>query len=493
MLFDFFKKKNYADAIFTNLKTITEDPELESCTWLSVKDGKIQVIGEGDTYADLQGKNTAVYDLGGRWVGPGLKKAFGNPSAAVLNHVFLKAEPSWDQEALLKAIEKYAKGQEKAGYCLIWNAGMELFQNASKEDQEASAEEAENTEAPAQETFTDKLDKASGGLPTIVMFEDGLSLRLNSAAVELVTLRADELHASTISPELALDAVISMDYAAQAEVFMKASFDLAARGVTAVCGTAENSYFDKLYRDLLINAISCNMLKQRFYGSYPLKRMVNPASVIFSANKAKTDCLELGGKMDYVSLTLECSGKEGSHNFFKEDYLKALSMDAGDKGYGMQIKALDQEAALLAIKVLGETSDAYKKLVYLVLHDQEIDEETRSQLYFGNCREMSLAAAEKTGDYASCTEEANRLMGLPLDWGTLTEGVPADLAVFDFDPRTVDSMNMVPAYMTILAGEPVYTRGTDTPEKWTAVMKEHLDSIAGDFAFEAPAEDGAQV
>ena len=76
-------------------------------------------------------------------------------------------------------------------------------------------------------------------------------------------------------------------------------------------------------------------------------------------------------------------------------------------------------------------------------------------------------------------------MGLPLEWGSLTEGTPADLAVFDFDPREASNVDLIPAYMTILDGEPVYTMGKDNAQTWTTVMKAHLDTIAGDFDFVA--------
>ena len=267
---------------------------------------------------------------------------------------------------------------------------------------------------------------------------------------------------------------------------MDLSYEKAVRGVTAVTGTASNSYFDKLYRDLLINAISCGMLKQKFYGSYPLHRMFNPQTVLFSLNKAKTDCLELGGKLDYTSITVDCSSDKNLSCFFTEEYLKGLALDAADRGYGMRIRALDREAAMMAIQVLGEISDSYKKLTWLVLHDEEISEEQRSRLYLGNVIEGSLSQSQSGGrTFAQATEEASALMGLPLDWGRLTEGAPADLAVFDFDPREASNVDLIPAYMTILDGEPVYTMGKDNAQTWTTVMKAHLDTIAGDFDFVA--------
>ncbi|MBQ1889042.1 MAG: hypothetical protein II166_10265, partial [Firmicutes bacterium] len=225
MAFSFFKKKNHADRLFINARLVTEDEELESCTWLAVKDGRIMAIGEEDTWEDLKGKETDVVDLDGKYLSPGLIEAFGDPADAIFSDISLKADPSWDLETLMEHIEGYAEEHKDEGFCFVTGAGMQLFggprskgaaedQPDGKEDEDLPEENEEAPEEPeeaaeaseenAEEgsssavSFTDALDAACKGLPTIIMFEDGLSLRLSSSAAEMVTARADEIGARTI-------------------------------------------------------------------------------------------------------------------------------------------------------------------------------------------------------------------------------------------------------------------------------------------------------
>ncbi len=506
MAFSFFKKKNHADAIFANCVPVTDDEELASCSWVAVKDGRVSVIGEGDSWSDLKGKETAFHDLGGRFLSPGLIDAFADPAAEVLGDIGLKADPSWEREELMRAVEEYLASKEDPAYCFVTGAGMKLFDvkkpaaEEKAEEPEApktedagtandgGSEEAPNDGGPAEasaEGFTARLDRASGGVPTVIMFEDGISLRLNSAAASMVTERADQLNVTTISPELALDTVISIDYSTKAAPLMNKAMELAQKGCTAVCGAPEVSTVAKLYKDLLIDSVSCGMLKQRYLGCTVYKRMIVPGAALYAISRARTECTELDGKILYDTICLKMSSAKGQFSYFSADYLNKLLEDTADRGFSVRIYALDKEAALTAIDVLGELSASYKKQSFTVLCSEMPKEEELSELFTGNVAVYPIGGPENPGGdegWQLMTASAAKDCAVSSLMGSLEEGKLADFAVFDKDPRTLAAGEEPKAYMTVLSGVPVYTEGEDSAEAWTEVMKEQLDSFAADFA-----------
>ena len=523
MAFSFFKKKNHADRLFINARLVTEDEELESCTWLAVKDGRIMAIGEEDTWEDLKGKETDVVDLYGKYLSPGLIEAFGDPADAIFSDISLKADPSWDLETLMEHIEGYAEEHKDEGFCFVTGAGMQLFggprsrgaaedepddeegedlpeevEEAPEESEDAAEEASEEApEAGAEEgsspavSFTDALDEACKGLPTVIMFEDGLSLRLSSSAAEMVTARADEIGARTISPELALDTVVAVDYSSRALPLMSCAMEMAEKGCTAVFGTPSSSFTGKLYKDLVIDQISCGLLKQRYFGSTVFERMVAPSTVMYMMNRARTECTELDGNMLYDTIVLRTSSDTSSFRYFKPEYMARILEDAADRGFSARVYALDRQAALSALEIMGDVSSRYKKQSFILFTQEVLTEDEMSGLFTGSVVIYPMPRPEeKAGEdgWLQKTAEAARDCGVRHMVGYLEEGMTADLAVFDEDPRSAASP--LKAYMTVLSGEPVYIRGTSSLDDWTNAMKEQLEGFAADF--DIPVEEAEE-
>ncbi|MBR0139757.1 MAG: hypothetical protein IJM17_05665 [Firmicutes bacterium] len=268
--------------------------------------------------------------------------------------------------------------------------------------------------------------------------------------------------------------------------------ELAQKGYTAVCGTPENSTVAKLYKDLLIDSVSCGMLKQRYLGCTVYKRMIAPSAAVYALNRARTECMELDGKILYDNLCIKMSSEKGAFSYFSGDYLHKLLEDAADRGFSVRINALDKQAALTAADVMGELSASYKKQSFTLLCAEMPTEEELSEVFTGNIALFPIGGPEdKGGDegFQLKTLNAARTCAVSALLGALEEGKLADLAVFDRDPRTLEAGEEPRACMTVLSGVPVYTEGEDSLENWTEVMKAQLDSFAADFAELMPEND----
>ncbi len=475
----FRKKKNPAEQLYINASLVTDDEELAGCSWIAVKGGRIMAIGEEDSWRELEGPGTEVFDLEGRYLSPGLVQAFSDPSEEIFGDAGLKADPSWDRQTLMENISKWREEHAEAGYCFVYGAGMQLFKDAEEGEEEG---------------FTAALDKAAGGLPAIVMFEDGLSLRLDRSAADMVTARADELMVRTISPELALDTVIAVDYASRALPLMEKSMELASKGVTAVFATPSNNCFGKLYKDLLIDSVSCGMLKQRVFGSTVLNRMIAPATAVYMLNRARTECTELDNNINYDTLVINASSDKDSFRHFSPEYLRALLADAADRGFSARIRAFDKETALTALEIMGELSETYKKQSFILMHGEDLSEEEKSEIFTGKVAEYPLDGSVPQGEdfWQQATAKAAAACAAPHLIGSLEEGKLADFAVFDEDPRTAASFAELDAFMTVLSGRPVYKKGEDRAEDWAAALSEQLEDFALDLAVpedEEPADE----
>ena len=71
MAFGLFRKKQFADVIFTNAVIDTRDPEMPEAQAVAVKDGLVLAAGAADEIAELKGRDTEVIDLGGKYLTTG--------------------------------------------------------------------------------------------------------------------------------------------------------------------------------------------------------------------------------------------------------------------------------------------------------------------------------------------------------------------------------------------------------------------------------------
>ena len=83
MAFSLFKKKNYADTVFTAAKIYTLDDEYPEASAIAVKDGSILAVGSAEDMESFKGPSTETVDLSGKYAVPGFISLGGNCAETV--------------------------------------------------------------------------------------------------------------------------------------------------------------------------------------------------------------------------------------------------------------------------------------------------------------------------------------------------------------------------------------------------------------------------
>ena len=474
MAFGLFKKKTYADSVFTGGVLRTLDPETEGSAAIACKDGKILRIGSDEDVRPLIGPDTKTVDLAGRYLCPGFIDLCGTPAQQVLEGSYLKLEPSMSAEEVAAAAEKWARQHRPCEFILAYG----WF--------------SDEEDIPV-------LSEACGDIPMLIIGEDSVSMRLNGAAQRMVRERAEaETFEVAITPLYVFDTVISMDYTAMARRAFALAEGYARRGYTSVLNLEECTFFDNLYRNLLLEFFQAGCLKQRYFGAYPLKRMINPLSVLYNLDRRRTNCSELQGLVNFTFLNVTASSDEADPRHMTAEYLKDLCAAAADKGFCARLNALDKPMALAALDILGGLSTAYKKASFTVAYDAEVSDEEKADVYTGDVYEHPLNGPlplSGSGEdmLTARTENAAWRLG-QRQLGSLIEGKSADFAVFSVDPAslsTPEEFDALRADLTALAGSVVWDSSLgETARDWFAAfdaqMQEELDGEFGE-------SDGAVV
>ena len=439
MAFGLFKKKTYADAVFLNGRLHTLDPETEDATAVACKDGVVMRAGSDEDVRPLIGPDTRVTDLNGRTLVPGFIDLTGTPAADVMEGSYLRLHSGLSAEEVAQMVNEWALSHDPCEFILAYG----WF--------------SEEQELPV-------LDEACPGVPLLIIGEDSVGMRLNRTAQEIVKQTAEaETFAVAVTPNYVFNTIVAMDYAEMSRKAFRIAEDYAKRGYTSVLNLETCTYFDNLYRNLLLEFFQAGLMKQRYFGSFPLKRMLQPMSVLYNLDRKRTGCSELQGLVNFSTLLVTAGSKENDALYMSAAYLKEMCAAAADKGYSIRLNAMDKAMALQGMDVLGSLSTSYKKAAFTVAFDEEISGEEKADVYTGDVYECPLTAPlPLTGSgeemLTQRTEGAAWRLG-EHGLGSLQEGKSADFAVFSVDPFTLstpEDFDALRADLTVLAGNIVY-------------------------------------
>jgi len=118
-----------ADIVIKNGRCLTMEKEEEK-DWLSIKDGRIVAIGEGDAYDPYIGDDTMVFDAGGRTVMPGFIDSHFHVVQTALNSVSLDLSDTKTHEELGQRIQEAYKASG-GGYIRGIKVSAEQFEEKS--------------------------------------------------------------------------------------------------------------------------------------------------------------------------------------------------------------------------------------------------------------------------------------------------------------------------------------------------------------------------
>ncbi len=461
MAFGLFKKKTYADSVYRNGHLYTLDPETEDATAVACKDGEVMRVGSDEDVEPLIGPDTEVTDLDGRWLTPGFIDAVGSPAAHVMQGSYLKLHSGMSAEEAAQAIRDWAAAHDPCEFVLAYG----WF--------------SDEEELPV-------LDEVCPEIPVLIIGEDSVGMRMNRTAQEMVKQRVEgETFAVAVTPNFVFNTIVAMDYAEMSRKAFELAEDYAKRGYTAVRNLEVCSYFDNLYRDLLLEFFQADCIKQRYYGSLPLKRMLAPMSVLYNLDRKRTACSELQGLVNFDMLYMTADSREEDAVYMTPAYLKEMAAAAADKGYSVRVDALDRAMTLTAMETLGNLSTAYKKCAFIVAHDEDLTDEEKADVYTGDFFDFPLKGAlPLTGTPEDMLTQRTEWAAWRLGqhgMGSIMEGKTADFAVFSVDPMKLsapEEFEALRADMTVLAGKVVYDSSLgETAADWHAAFTDQLEEV----------------
>ena len=470
MAFGLFKKKEFADVLFTNGTIYTMDPEIPTVESLACKDGMIIALGDEGTIAALRNDATEVIDLKGATLLPGFIQEHGTPVADAFKGSYVELSEAMNAKDILSSIKAF------------------IDRNAAEEHYLAYGYNEKVVNEDTILEFRKNLDNLCDTKPLLLMAADGLHMILNTFANDIVLARAEELDLPAITPPLVTQTLLAVDYELLIKNMFTEAFNAAQHGYTSIFNKATLSYFDNAYRDVLVDAYQNDFLKQRYDGSFLLNRQFSERLVVYNMAQKHTACAELDQKINFDTLYIVCSGNEQSPCFMSDNYLSLICGMVADKGYGIRISAIDKAAALTAMDILGNLKASYKKLYLSVEHNEVLSEDELSEIFTGGIPEYSprtLFPAKNPEEaiYERTVVAAER-MGLSSLCGSLGKGKWADFAIFENNPfllRSEEELKNCKTTMTVLAGRIVYDKEKDSPADWTKEMTGQLNAMESDL------------
>lgn len=453
MGFGFFKKNTYADIIFMNGKIYTQDPELPWTDAVACKDGKVLVTGNYEAMGELEGDDTEIYDLKGKYMFPGFIDAHSSTVLATFKDTYLELDPAWDLDTCLGEI---------TNYCDDLYDGSTAFAYGFNESLLDDIESPEEVRKILDEVETDK--------PVVMLGEGGHSLLLNTVAAEIVKTICEDEGVEHPGMSFILDALTVFDPEELEENYNTEKERLTDKGYTAVFNSFSPSYFDNVYRSMLLERIGeSDSINQKFYGSYFINRPVNPKFVIAVLNAGRTFCSELEGLIHFNFLKISAGGEENPVEFTAE-YLNDLCLAVADKGYSIHIDAMDKETLLKAYAAFNLVrSKGYSKISLVIASDIKAEKEELEEfdyadtfvLTYGSDRLNTSVFSHSSGAHDAVdklTTEAAAIIGERDKMGSIEKGKNADFTVFAEDILHTDlrTFSRLHADMTVIGGEIVY-------------------------------------
>ena len=452
MGFGFFKKNTYADIIFMNGKIYTQDPELPWTDAVACKDGKVLVTGNYQAMDDLKGEDTEIYDLKGKYMFPGFIDAHSSTVLATFKDSYLELDPSWDMDTCLGEITNYCDELYDGSTAFAYGFNESLLDDILPED------------------FTKILDEVETENPVVMLGEGGHSLLLNTVAAEIVRTICEDEGVDHPGLSFILDALTVFDPEELEESYGAEEERLTDKGFTAVFNSYSPSYFDSVYRSMLLERIGeSDSINQKFYGSYYINRPVNPKFAVAVLNSERTFCSELGGLIHFNCLKISAGGEENPVEFTSE-YLNSLCLAVADKGYDIHIDALDKETLLKAYTAFNLVrSKGYSKITLVIASDIKAEKEELEEFDYADTFVLTYASDKLNNSVFShsksahdavyrLTSEAAAIIGEKENMGSIEQGKNADFTVFAEDILHTDlkTFSRLHADITVIGSEIVY-------------------------------------
>lgn len=459
------KKKNSADVIFTNGNIYTGDDDAPFVGAVAVKDEKILAVGDCGDIEELSSSDTVVHNLEGRYVYPGFIDAHSVFLRELFKDRYLELDPVWDLETVLDEVRDRAEDGDDTVFA--WGFNYHILDDYDMgEDRRAL------------------LDEISTEQTIVLLASDGFTIWLNTAAMDIINQVKEDEEADSVTVNQALHILLDYDEEDIAGDMSALSLELAEKGFTSIFDSYSLPFFNSVFHHAYFTALGdSDPLRQRFMGSLTINRKIMPqlVSTLLLGDQAK--CVELGDMMSYDTLKVEIGHDEKLSYFSEEDLAEVLAPSV-ERGFNVNIDALDEESVIKSYQVLDAFRDkGAKGNTFVIASDFNLPDEVRAELtsaetiietwatplvpstVVSHCDTAEEALAQLTTEAAAVTGKAGCL-------GAVEPGCYADFAVFDHNllEKGLGAFRNPSAAMTVIGGEIVYDRENEELAEMYDVM-----------------------
>ena len=459
------KKKNSADVIFINGNIYTGDDDAPFVGAVAVKDEKILAVGDCGDIEELSSSDTVVHNLEGRYVYPGFIDAHSVFLRELFKDRYLELDPVWDLETVLDEVRDRAEDGDDTVFAWGFNYHI-LDDYDTGEDRRAL------------------LDEISTEQTIVLLASDGFTIWLNTAAMDIINQVKEDEEAVSVTVNQALHILLDYDEEDIAGDMSALSLELAEKGFTSVFDSYSIPFFNSVFQHAYFTALGdSDPLRQRFMGSLTINRKIMPhlVSTLLLGDQAK--CVELDDMMNYDTLKVEI-GQDEKLSYFSEEDLAEVLAPSVERGFNVNIDALDEESVIKSYRVLDAFRDkGAKGNTFVIASDFNLPDEIRAELtsaetiietwatplvpstVISHCDTAEEALAQLTTEAAAITGKNGCL-------GAVEPGCYADFAVFDENllEKGLGAFRNPSAAMTVIGGEIVYDRENEELAEMYDVM-----------------------
>lgn len=459
------KKKNSADVIFINGNIYTGGDDAPFVGAVAVKDEKILAVGDCEDIEELSSSDTVVHDLEGKYVYPGFIDAHSVFLRELFKDRYLELDPVWDLETVLDEVRDKAEDGDDTVFAWGFNYHI-LDDYDTGEDRRAL------------------LDEISTEQTIVLLASDGFTLWLNTAAMNIIEQVKEDEEADQVTVNQALHILLDYDEEDIAGDMSALSLELAEKGFTSIFDSYSLPFFNSVFQHAYFTALGdSDPLRQRFMGSLTINRKIMPQLVSTLLLGDQTKCVELGDMITYDTLKVEI-GQDEKLSYFSEEDLAEVLAPSVERGFNVNIDALDKESVIKSYRVLDAFRDkGAKGSTFVIASDFDLPDEVRAELtsyetiietwatplvpstVISHCDTAEEALAQLTTEAAAITGKNGCL-------GAVEPGCYADFAVFDENllEKGLGAFRNPSAAMTVIGGEIVYDRENEELAEMYDVM-----------------------
>ena len=445
MAFGLFKKKTYADVIYTNGHVFTQDPEFPWASAVACRGDRILAVGDLEGMDEIRTEDTQLVDLGGRYMFPGFIDAHGTPVLKTFADRYLEIDPVWDLDTVLESVAEYAGDDQQEV----------IFAYGYNENILSDYDELEDAHR--------LLDAIEEERPVILLGISGVHCWCNTAAGRIIDEAAEADGLQYVSPDYVLNLFSPFDFEETETRVRQTCEELCERGITSVLNLYSPEYFSNIYQDCLITMNSEGYdVRQRFMGSLYVNRPLHPELILHKLSTGRTNCTEISDVIRFDFLKLDVC-EDANLADFSQEALETICLTAAEKNYHIHLDALDRSSLEQAEKTFHRLREKGCRKNTLVLAAEGCAESGEEEwlctwptdylnrLVFEHCTSVEEAIDE-------LTVKAAAIVGRENDLGSIEKGKLADFTIFDENPFDADlkKFSRMNASATILGGRIVY-------------------------------------